>query len=307
MKQTGFIYLSITFIIPFLIKDSRKSIIDYPVSSSCFSCDKKEEGWIFCDDFETNEPLNKRYFEYSDDEGDFIRLEGIGTNGSAGMRVIFQPGEVDAGSIKKSFGFTPGAYISKNSSSPNKKFNEIYWRVDVKHQIDWIGGWPAKLSRATSLANENWAQGMIAHIWASGRNSNYLLLDPATGIDVDGNLLSTVYNDFDNLRWLGNKEGITDIFDSNDAGKWNCIVGHVKLNTPGKSDGIFEFWINNILQARSEKLNWHADWNQNSNNSLINAVFFENYWNQGSPKLQERYMDNILISTDRIYCDCNAN
>ena len=32
----------------------------------------------------------------------------------------------------------------------------------------------------------------------------------------------------------------------------------------------------------------------------INAVFFENYWNSGSVKLQERYFDNIVISTQPI-------
>jgi hypothetical protein len=32
----------------------------------------------------------------------------------------------------------------------------------------------------------------------------------------------------------------------------------------------------------------------------INAVYFENYWNSGSVKLQERYFDNIVISKSPI-------
>jgi hypothetical protein len=43
---------------------------------------------------------------------------------------------------------------------------------------------------------------------------------------------------------------------------------------------------------------------------MINAVLFENYWNAGSPVTQERYFDNIVISTSRIGCGCdgvNAN
>jgi hypothetical protein len=34
----------------------------------------------------------------------------------------------------------------------------------------------------------------------------------------------------------------------------------------------------------------------------INAVFFENYWNDGSPREQERYFDDIVISTAPVGC-----
>jgi hypothetical protein len=38
----------------------------------------------------------------------------------------------------------------------------------------------------------------------------------------------------------------------------------------------------------------------------INAVFFENYWNAGSPVQQERYFDNLVISTQSIPCKCEV-
>jgi hypothetical protein len=31
-------------------------------------------------------------------------------------------------------------------------------------------------------------------------------------------------------------------------------------------------------------------------------VFVENYWNTGSPVAQERYLDNLVVSTQRIGC-----
>ena len=83
------------------------------------------------------------------------------------------------------------------------------------------------------------------------------------------------------------------------------VVAHAKLNTPGLSDGIFEFWIDDKLQAGSYNLNWHGNWNADPKNYMINAVLFENYWNSGSPKLQERYFDNILVSSIPIKCDCD--
>jgi hypothetical protein len=34
----------------------------------------------------------------------------------------------------------------------------------------------------------------------------------------------------------------------------------------------------------------------------INAVYLENYWNEGSPQPQDRYFDNFVIATERIGC-----
>ncbi len=271
------------------------------LKKDCFSCSNAPAGTIFCDDFESEAPLADRYFEYDDNGGDFIRVKGAGRDSSAGMRVRWQQGEVDAGGLAKSFGRTPDNYIGNHASRPTENFKEIYWRMDVKMQSGWTGGGPAKFFRATTLANSNWAQGMMAHVWSDG---NYLSIDPASGIDVNGNLVSTHYNDFANLRWLGPKTGTTDLFSNANAGKWYCVIAHAKLNTPGQSDGVFEFWIDDVPQARMENMNWHGNWNASPDNYMINTIFFENFWNDGSPKLQERNLDNILISANPIKCKC---
>ncbi|MBK9221290.1 MAG: T9SS type A sorting domain-containing protein [Saprospiraceae bacterium] len=275
-------------------------------SGQCFVCKNAPEGTIWCDDFEDNIPLSQKYFEYNNNSGDFIRLDKVGRDQTYGMRVKWQKGEVSAGSLSKSFGKTPDSYIGKNAARPGEHFDEIYWRMDVMSQDGWKGGGPAKLSRALCLANSNWAQGMMAHLWSGGTNDLYLGMDPASGIGLDGKLKSTKYNDFNNLRWLGFKSGTTPIYNTINSGIWFCIVGHVKLNSPGQKDGIFEFWINDTLQASSKNLDWHSTWNQDSTNMHINAIFFENYWNSGSPVDQERYFDNLVISTKPIPCICNT-
>ncbi|MCC6752469.1 MAG: T9SS type A sorting domain-containing protein [Saprospiraceae bacterium] len=274
--------------------------------AQCFTCDQAPPGTIWCDDFEDAIPLNQKYFEYNDHGGDFIRMESVGRDQSYGMRAKWQKGEVGAGSLWKSFGKTPDSYIGRNAARPGESFGEIYWRMDVRSQDGWVGGGPAKLSRAMCLANSNWAQGMMAHLWSGGANDEYLGMDPATGIGADGKLKTTKYNDFANLRWLGFKVGNIPLYHSDYAGQWYCIVGHVKLNTPGLRNGIFEFWINDTLQASSTNLDWHSTWNQDPYNLHINAVFFENYWNAGSPAEQERYFDNLVISTEQIRCTCNV-
>ncbi len=262
--------------------------------------------WVWCDDFESQVPLSDRYFEYDDDQGDFAVVNGVGVDGSRGLRVRFQKGEVGAGSLKKSFGRTPNSYIGRHSERPNEDFPEIYWKMSIRRQPGWKGGGGAKLTRATVMATDDWAQGMIAHLWSGGTDDACLVIDPASGIRPDGTLASTRYNDFDNLRWLGNRPGKTPLFSEAHAGEWFCIEAHARLNTPGESDGFFEYWIDGTLQARSDGLNWHGDWNGDPSHYLINAVFFENYWNAGSPITQERYFDNIIISTQRIGCTCTG-
>jgi len=276
----------------------------FVVGQQCFSCKDAPPGTIHCDDFESGEPLGDRYFEYGAGNGQFIPIKGVGRDSSIGMRVQWKPGQVGVGGFKKSFGKTPSSYIGKHSVNPNEQYDEIYWRLDLRTQEGWQGGGADKLSRAMTLANSNWAQGMIAHLWSGGSEGAFLGMDPASGINHSGQLVSTQYNDFNNLRWLGWKAGDIDLFSTANSNKWYCIEAHVKLNTPGQKDGIFEFWINDTLQAGSYDLNWHGDWNSDPDHMKINAIFIENFWNNGSPVEQERYMDNFVISTEGIGCHC---
>jgi len=245
---------------------------------------------IWCDDFEDSVPLGQKYFDYDNNGGDFVRLSGIGYNGSSGVQVHWQTGEFDAGSLKRMFGRNP--VFSQSHSGTD--FGEIYWRLYVKHQVGWSGS-PYKLSRALTMASPNWAEGMMAHVWADG--GNVLDLDPATGIDANGNLATTKYNDFQNLRWLGLTQGVTPLFQDT-SGKWYCIEAHARLNTLGQADGAFELWIDNSLEASKGSLDWRSTWAGYG----INAVFFENYWNGGAPGDRARVFDNIVISTERIGC-----
>jgi hypothetical protein len=252
--------------------------------------------WLFCDDFETDR--TSKYFEYTNPSS-FKRTASVGLGGSTGMQATFAAGQSDAGSLKLAFGKTPDPYI-RPVDGGTKVYREIYWRMYVKNDSTWTGGGGDKLSRAQSLANNKWAQAMVAPIWSGNPTSsaqNYLLMDPATG--VSGNtLMETTYNDFPNQKYLGSRQGTTPIFDAAHVGKWYCIEAHVKLNDAGQSNGVFEFWIDDQAQASRSDLNWIGSYSAYG----INVVFFENYWNNGSPKKQSRYFDNIVVSTERIGC-----
>ena len=237
-----------------------------------------------------------QYFEYNNPRGGFVRAAGVGVSQSYGMRAPFAAGQVEGGSLHLAMGKTPSGFRPVDAGTT--AYRDVYWRLYVRNQPGWVGGGGYKLTRAISFATANWAEAMIAQVWGDPPATGRLYLDPASGTDVAGNLLTTGYNDFPHLRWLGAQAGVTPLFDASHVGQWYCVETHARLNDPGQTNGVFEYWINGALQARETGLGWLGAFAEYG----INAVFFENYWNLGSPAAQERYLDNIVVSTRRIGC-----
>jgi len=274
---------------------ARDTALNHPV---VHECDAPEPAWIFCDDFETDR-LGK-YFEYAHPDSSFERTDSAGVLGSFGMRARFRKGQIDAGSLKLAFGKTPVPYMHPVDSGTTN-YREIYWRVYLRDDSTWTGGGGDKLSRAQVLTSATWAQAAGAPVWASSGGlpgSNYLVLDPYSGTDAGGIVRATTYNEFSRLRFLGMIRSATPIFAPSRVGKWYCIEAHARLNDPGKNNGVFELWIDDFIEAREGNLDWLGSYTDYG----FNTVFFENYWNQGSPVEQSRYMDNIVVSTKRIGC-----
>jgi hypothetical protein len=268
------------------------------VSSTGNECDNWQTNhpdWIFCDDFETIDPLvaTGRYFQYNSDEGDFAPSDGYGFDNSKGMRAIWQNGEVDAGNLALGFGRNPNGAMN-NGIRTTEDFRDIYYRVYMKLEDGWQGN-PAKLSRATIIAASDWSQAMIAHVWGSNTEGT-LAIDPVRCVDESNNYKCVGYNDFTHMDWIGKQTGSTQLFGAAVDDQWHYIEAHVKLNDAGQSNGIHEFWIDGQLETRSDSLNFVREYDEYG----INAIFFENYWNTGSTQEQERYFDNIVVSTQRI-------
>ena len=261
-------------------------------------CSNASPSWIFCDDFEQDR--TSRYFEYAPANNSFVRAGGVGVGGSSAMKAHFQAGQVDAGSLKIAFGRTPQSRF-KPVDAGTKDYREIYWRVYVRNEPKWTGGGGNKLTRATIFSSSTtWAQAMIAHVWTatSGPNWNYLSQDPASGTNTSGQVVTTTYNDFPNLRWLGATKGQTALFTGSAIGEWHCVETHARLNDAGQSNAVMEVWVDGKLDSQKTGFNWIGGYNAYG----LNAVFLENYWNGGSPQSQERYLDNFVVSTQRIGC-----
>ena len=230
--------------------------------------------------------------KYMDGSGKIDNAMDFGVNGGS-VDAGFNKGDVTGrGNRKVAFGDYPGNVTREKEG---KKFEDVYWRIYVKHEHGWEGA-PAKMSRATSIVSSNWQQAMIAHVWSGPENS--LTLDPASGIEGQTDVIKTTkYNDFDNLRWLGNRPPSDfQITATEESGHWILVESRAKLNTPGKSDGINQLWIDGRLETERTGLNFRGNYTAHG----INAVFLESYWNRGSVKTQGRWYDNFVISTKPI-------
>lgn len=237
---------------------------------------------IFFDDFD-GEPK-----PYTESQGGLDEQVAFGNRGRS-MVCLYEQGQRGVGNRKVFFGDAPTGTVLRKGES----FQDVYWRIYVRHQEGWTGGGPAKMSRATSIVSPRWNQAMILHVWSSGEA---LTLDPASGVRGDA-VVTTRYNDFPRLKWLGNKPvSQFPISSTAEAGWWVCVEARAKLNTPGQADGVAQLWIDGRLAAQRENMNFRGGYDGHG----INAVFLESYWNSGSPVTQRRWYDNFVIATEPI-------
>lgn len=254
--------------------------------------------WLFCDDFE--EDRMDSYFERTN-QSQFYRTVDVGIGESSGMKAEFREtdGEqFDTGAMKIAFGNTPHDYMDPVAAE-GEDLREVYARFYVKHEKDWIGGGGDKLARMSAMQSPEWAQSMIAHVWSGNPNSNdkyKLVAEPARGTTESGELVSTKWNDWDNLYWFGGELAPTPLFDENHVGNWYAVEMRVKLNDPGQSNGIFELWIDDTLETSRTDLNYIGAYDGYG----LNWFALENYWNAGTPQDQERYFDNFVLSREKI-------
>jgi hypothetical protein len=266
-------------------------------ASECASLSIPSGQIVWCDSFEdTDLPPSRdvadNYFNYSDYSGGqrFGRSTNEARDGQYSFRHAWRGGVTDTGPgwMYRTFGRSP---LSSQSHSQTD-FREIYWRFWVKYPAGTVS-FPEKVSRTIVYASPGWAQAMIGHLWLVDHGSRYLRIDPASGTDAAGNLVSTQYND-PNMRWLGGVDSPIPIA----VGTWQCHEAHIRLNSAGANNGVFELWLDDALAASRYDLNWVGAYNAYG----INAVMIESYWNGGAPQDTERYIDGLVIATGRIGC-----
>jgi hypothetical protein len=266
-----------------------------PGGNSTAECATPKAGWIFCDDFESDRLA--KYFEYDNAGGKFVRTPSTGYNGSVGMRATYTVGQAGAGALHLAFGHTPSSYF-KPADAGTANYREVYWRFYVRREPGWVGNGATKLTRAIVFAKSDFSEAALAHGWTWDSDTRYLLLDPASGTDVSGNLVTSGYNDFAHLRWLGSTPSSEPILDQAHVGQWVCYEFHAKLNDAGQSNGVFDLKVNGAMSAQKTGMNWVGSYNAFG----FNAVYLEQFQNDGAPAANVRVLDNFVVSTQPIGC-----
>lgn len=247
---------------------------------------------IFYDNFDAGDEGMARYLEPKAGSPDarFSEAHALGGAGKS-MECVYPAGkgQFGHGNRKVVFGDSPVGKPHRRG----ERFEDVYWRVYVKHPAGWQGD-PAKMSRAIGFVSHKWDQAFILHVWGGG--NGVLTLDPATGVR-NGQIVTTRYNDFAKLKWLGNSpKGKFPVHATDQAGRWVCVEARMKLNTPGKKDGVATLWVDGRLDCERSNVDFRGTWADRG----INAVFLEAYWNDGSPVDQSRWYDEFVVSTEPI-------
>lgn len=294
MKQARFLIIRLWFAHGLLITGPAIA------ATECDDWQARQPDWIWCDDFENDARLQQDYFEVNRANDYFGVSDEAAYQGKQALKVRYLPGKSESGNIKLGFGKSPlASSVSKSSGSsawhhPGELFEDVYWRFYLRQQPGWQGN-PQKLTRATIFTDKNWSQAAVAHLWQNRQLG--LMLDPVSAVTGD-RVSSKKYNDFSSFKWLGAETGTTEIYEPARAGTWLCIEVHMKLNTPGEKDGVFEFWVDGEQEAIKDDLNWRGSYSRYG----INAIFLENYATGGMPVAQTRYWDNFVVSRQRIGC-----
>jgi hypothetical protein len=253
------------------------------------------DDWIFCEDFESFSPAV--YFTFDDDASEQRVVTAESVSGTSSLEVVWQPGEIAAGSLSLSFGRTPVAGGAGHRTSED--FGDIYWRVRMKNQASWPDVGPGRLFTVSALAFADLGQAMVANVWAPDPTFLVVAADLA-GCVTGSTVACHGYNDIANLRDLGRLTGTTPVFSDASSGAWRCIEGHVALNTPGQADGAFQFWVDGTLQGARSDLDWRGSWDDFG----INRLDLENRWSttDGPPTELRRWFDDLVVATARVGC-----
>jgi hypothetical protein len=222
--------------------------------------------WLWFDDFESGKALTADYQDVNTSGFSVVTTDKF--SGSHSLCQKYTTGQVDAGWIIR----------VNNSGFPSHLFVRWYHKFDKD-----FSGFPPKMERMRYRPRTgDWKSVFAVHCWI--QNTKVVA-------DVSAHN-STQANSTGFLPVAISKFSFSD---TANLGRWVCFESEVLLNTPGKKDGLYRMWADDSLIIERKDVDLRGTFNQ-----LANEVMLDCYWNGGSPKPQNRYFDNFVISTQRI-------
>lgn len=245
-----------------------------------------DPGIIWADDFETGLPLGRpRYHDVGSNGGRFGVAAGTGMGGGYGVRQRYDSGQVSAGWLWRFFGDHP--------SVGGPQYREVWARFYHRFDTAFVGV-PPKMARMGSFATSDWTLAMMAHYWwgTRGNGRGRVVADVASNIAANGNQpVEQGYNNF--TRWLPAAGGAFNVDTVPNKERWVCYEMRVKLNDPSISNASYDYWADGRQVISLRDRNIVAGYAARG----INAFQLDTYWNEGSPRVQERFYDHLVVAT----------
>ena len=282
------------FTIIFLIMSHSASAHLY-YNSSEPGCDGSDPNILWCDDFEDGDwaqTYSSTALESND--GWVMNQYGPGCNGGCtdGVPLVGSPAKgvkcgmagVAGTNCAASSGMRSGSagqppFMGDHNFVDQQSVDELYFRYYLKDLPGSVIGQEKMLSVNTCCAGIGGIKFANHFTWPGSR------IIQVTVVPEDVNRQLNISN-------IG----------SLTIGRWWYIEYHIKLNTPGASDGIWEAWINDCgvdgtscsgsptLRARHTNVKWRNA----GDNSKMGSLWLENWANPGGSG--ETHYDQIKVS-----------
>ncbi|HEY3700429.1 MAG TPA: hypothetical protein VGK97_13920, partial [Spongiibacteraceae bacterium] len=191
-------------------------------AGECENWQTAHPSWLWCDDFESTSALTQRYEDVNTNGMSVIA--GNGLNGSQGLTQHYTKGQVDAGWIVK----------YKAAGFPDHVFYRYYHKFDAGFTT-----FPPKMSRIGYRNHSTWEEVFRVHSWLTNTGT------------VDADAYAKNSTQANSTGWL--PITYSNFSFGSHLNEWVAIEVELKLNTAGKSDGLYRTWINDQLVI--ERLN----------------------------------------------------
>ena len=222
--------------------------------------------WLWFDSFESSDAIKKKYQDVSMSGISITTADAL--QGERSLCQHYNIGQVDAGWI---------IHVS-NQGFPSHLFMRWYHKFE-----NGFIGFPPKMARMRYRPRTgDWNSQFELNCW----------IDKGLVVADVKALNSTQAN---SAGWLAKTTSKFSFNDNKNIGRWVCFEVELFLNSPGKTDGAYRIWADDSLIVELMNVDLRG-----SKNYLVNEVMLDGYWNAGSPKEQNRYYDNFVISTKRI-------
>lgn len=249
--------------------------------------------WVACESFEGITDPATELSQWNVNADGFAVEGGVGIDGGQGLRVRLQPGVMFGGWVTLRFGQGPDAPAV---DSPDGRWDELWLRYRLRTAADWPGRPIGDVGELIAMNGANW--GIAADLNLHGEGSMRIRARGWSCI-FGGELACDGSNDWTGvLQNISNAEGTTVVFDAAHADTWQCIEAHMRLNTPGQSDGEAHVWIDGQAEIEQTGIDWRGTWDDFG----INAVRFTNYAEPVVAPL-DFVIDDVVVGTARVGCE----